>query len=569
MVAASDTVGAPTPPRFLGDFELLREIGRGGMAVVYLARQRSLDRVIALKLLPLERTASSRDIERFYREATLVAKLHHQNVVPVHAVGEVMGSHFIAMDFIAGPSLAEILEAVRGRVAAEVAHGPFPWPADGDVPRPGNLGSYIEGTCRIAAGIARALAHAHDQGVIHRDVKPGNILIDASGVSLLTDFGLAHVDGSATLTLSGDFAGTPYYVSPEQIEPRRGPIDGRSDVYALGATLYQMLTLRPPFEGVTPVQIFRAKLIGEPLPARRLNPSLPRDLETIVHHCLEREPGDRYATASELADDLERFLSYLPIRARRTASWLRAVKLARRHRGTVATAIGAAVVMAVILFALRVHERGAEARSQDARRIAAIAAIDAAIDHGDLVAAEAALGDVVRFASPTELTRNRQRVDALRAASLLDQARQAREPGRVHREPGAAATGAGGSGEQAAPGVLRRRSAGAPASAAPHRSRTSCGTRSPGDRDRGTAHAGERVARARASARQCGAGVVCRSVHHPLPPRLLGRSNGRGRLLSCESAQVGRSAALRWRAQRAGLGGPVGGCVPALPVPLR
>jgi eukaryotic-like serine/threonine-protein kinase len=302
----------------VGDYEILSEIGRGGMGIVYLARQRSLDRLVAVKMLVSGARAGADAEERFAREACEAAQLHHPHIVAIHEVGRHDGLPFYSMDFIEG----EDVETYVGR------RRPSPRIA-----------------ATLTARAARAVQHAHDAGVLHRDVKPANVLIDADGQPHLTDFGLAvSVNGGAGLTQTGTFLGSPGYMAPEQMH---GVFSVASDVYGLGAVFYFMLTGRAPFVAARLTELLAALERGDPLPPRRLDPSIPRDLETIALRALAREPNQRYAAAAALADDLERWLGGRPIHARPVSVFGRAWRWARRNRSLAVVV----VLLAASLFA--------------------------------------------------------------------------------------------------------------------------------------------------------------------------------------------------------------------------
>jgi WD40 repeat protein len=305
--------GEPVPGdrvRYFGDYEIDRELARGGMGVVFRAHQISLNRIVALKMILAGQLADENDIKRFYTEAEAAAQLDHPGIVPIFEVGQHEGQHFFSMAFVEGRSLSERL-----------AEGPMP--------------------PRLAAALlleaARAIEYAHSRGVIHRDLKPSNILIGADGNPRVTDFGLSkRVQGDSGLTGSGQLMGTPSYMPPEQAGGGRGAVGPPADVYALGATLYCMVTGRPPFQAATAMDTVLQVLSDEPVPPRRLNATIPRDLETICLKCLEKEPGKRYGGAAELGEDLRRFLTGEPIRARPVTRFERAVKWARRRPGIAA-----------------------------------------------------------------------------------------------------------------------------------------------------------------------------------------------------------------------------------------
>jgi eukaryotic-like serine/threonine-protein kinase len=343
----------------LGDFRLLREIGRGGMGVVYEAEQISLRRRVALKVLPFAAALDPRQLQRFKNEALAAAHLRHENIVPVHAVGEERGVHFYAMQFIEGRSLAALIgelrvEGGRWRVEGEekpsTLHPPpsTPHPSPSTLhPPPEGSRCYYDWVANLGRQAALALEHAHTVGIVHRDVKPANLLLDPQGQLWIADFGLAQMAGDAGLTVTGELLGTLRYASPEQVLARRGVVDHRSDVYSLGATLYELLTLRPLFESRDRNELLRQIADEEPCSPRSLHPSVPRELETVVLKALGKEPSERYSTARELADDLQRFLDNRPILARRPTSMERLWKLARRHP----TLVGAGLVVLLLLLA--------------------------------------------------------------------------------------------------------------------------------------------------------------------------------------------------------------------------
>jgi eukaryotic-like serine/threonine-protein kinase len=277
-------------PRVFGDFELLEELGRGGMGVVYKARQLSLGRIVAVKMILRAELASAADVARFRHEAAAAAKLEHPNIVPVYEVGEQEGQPYFVMKYIEGSTLARRL-----------AEGPMP-------PRE---------TADLLMPVCQAIQSAHERGILHRDIKPSNILLDREGRPHVTDFGLAkQVAANLELTRSGAVLGTPSYMAPEQAAGNRGQIGPASDVYSLGTVLYQMLTGRPPFQAATPVDTVLLLLEQDPLPPRLLNPRADPDLEMIALHCLQKPPHLRYASARALADDLRAFLADEPVSAR-------------------------------------------------------------------------------------------------------------------------------------------------------------------------------------------------------------------------------------------------------------
>ena len=277
-------------PRRFGDYELVEELGRGGMGVVYRGRQTSLDRTVAIKMISRGRLASDEDQARFRAEAEAAAGLDHAGIVPVYEVGEHAGQPYFSMKYIAGETLS-----------ARLADGPL-------APRE---------AARLLSKVARAIEFAHDCGLLHRDLKPANILIDAAGEPHVTDFGLAkRTEGDASLTASGAILGTPMYMAPEQAAGTRGELSAATDVYSLGSVLYQMLTGRPPFQAATPVDTILLLLEQDPPPPHVVNPKVDRDLEMIALRCLQKPPELRYASAAALADDLDRYLRSEPVSAR-------------------------------------------------------------------------------------------------------------------------------------------------------------------------------------------------------------------------------------------------------------
>ncbi len=327
----------------LGEFEIVREVGRGGMGVVYEAVQSSLGRRVALKVLPLAAALSPKQLQRFQTEAHAAAQLHHTNIVSVYAVGCERGVHYYAMQFIDGLPLDAFIRDLRGAEGRaggststmDLRAGPTAPGTSPTASRPGRGRETYRAIARIAAQVADALDYAHEAGVVHRDVKPGNLLLDSKGAVWVTDFGLAQVTARAGLTQTGDVFGTLRYMSPEQAAGRRSEVDHRTDVYSLGATLYELLTLAPVFAGSDRRKLLHRVLNVDPVPPRQVDRSIPAELETIVLKALAKAPADRYATAGELAADLRRFLEDKPILARRPTWAGRARKWVRRHPSAV------------------------------------------------------------------------------------------------------------------------------------------------------------------------------------------------------------------------------------------
>src|SRR6266436_2404244 len=292
----NDEAFEPTVARMLkdfGDYELLEEIGRGGQGVVFRARQKSLNRTVALKVIGLAHWATEAHVKRFRLEAEAAASLNHPCIVPIYEVGERDGACYFSMGLVEGGQL----DAVAKREPMPIRHA-----------------------AELIAKLARTVHYAHEHGILHRDIKPGNILLDAKGEPHLTDFGLARlVETESTVTRTMEVLGTPSYMAPEQAVGNNARVTSATDVYGLGAVLYQLLTGHPPFAGGTTFETVRLVLDTEPRQPRLLNPKVDRDLETICLKCLEKEPAKRYASAQSLAEDIERFLRNEPIRSRRSS----------------------------------------------------------------------------------------------------------------------------------------------------------------------------------------------------------------------------------------------------------
>jgi serine/threonine protein kinase/Flp pilus assembly protein TadD len=359
--AADGGDGDAGRPEVLGDFRIIREVGRGGMGVVYEAEQVSLGRRVALKVLPLAATMDARQLQRFHNEARAAAGLHHTNIVPVFGVGCERGVHYYAMQFIDGRTLADVIAQQRredvqqlpttpaAEAAASATTAPPAAQATSTSPRDA---TYFRRAAEWGIQAAEALDCAHQLGVVHRDVKPGNLLVDAGGRLWVTDFGLAQVQSDARLTLTGDLVGTLRYMSPEQALAKRVVIDHRTDVYSLGATLYELLTLQPAYSGNDRQELLRQIAFEEPRALRRINRAIPAELQTIVLKALEKNPAERYGTAQELADDLRRWLDDRPIQARRPSWGRRVAKWTRRHRAAVRAAAAVFLLATVLCGAL-------------------------------------------------------------------------------------------------------------------------------------------------------------------------------------------------------------------------
>ncbi|RME39192.1 MAG: serine/threonine-protein kinase [Planctomycetota bacterium] len=367
----------PLSGRRLGEFELREPIGRGGMGVVYRAWQVPLNRMVAVKVLNPQVSASPHAVARFRREAQAAAKLHHRHIVPIFALGEEGGLYYYAMELVEGPSLHRIIVEARGRTGetgSDVDQEDDPTVrltpgSDAAVTRPLHRGVRSSGTSAAAwtipagrpteeaqfdqiahqmACVADALAYAHDEGVIHRDIKPHNLLFGSDGHLRISDFGLARLTEQPGVTVTGEMIGSPLYMAPEQLRGESTGPDRRADIYALGATLYEWLALVPPYPGRTREQVISLILTSEAPPVRSHNPAVPPALELICMKAIERDLRRRYSSAAEMRDDLRRYLDKRPVRARR-ASWPQRVRrFTRRHQIGVVAAAAAAIALVLI-----------------------------------------------------------------------------------------------------------------------------------------------------------------------------------------------------------------------------
>ncbi len=390
----------------LGDFELRREIGRGGMGTVFEAWQISLNRLVALKVLGHQISSSSAAIQRFQREAQAAAKLHHTHITPIFAQGSEHGVYFYAMELVDGPSLhamictaleksdrkstlVDVDETVvlsRGATAApRPSRGQASSAGDttvlllADTPAPGTREHFLTAARHIAA-VADALEYAHSHGVVHRDIKPHNLLLGSDGRMRITDFGLARISELPGVTMTGELVGSPLYMSPEQISEDRSQIDHRTDIYSLGATLYEWLTLRPPYPGETRERVISLIMHSEATPPRALDSAIPVALETICMKALERDRRKRYQSAAELRDDLRRFLDSQPIHARRAGLAARAAKWVMRHQ--LASILSGAALVALMLSAALFTKQG-EIKTKEAHLQEVVAAAQAAKDESN------------------------------------------------------------------------------------------------------------------------------------------------------------------------------------------
>ncbi|HLU39529.1 MAG TPA: bifunctional serine/threonine-protein kinase/formylglycine-generating enzyme family protein [Planctomycetota bacterium] len=393
--ATAADVDPPPPVSGLPDldgFHLIREVGRGGMGVVYEARQVALGRRVAIKVLPAHLTLQASTVARFKREAATAAKLTHPNIVQVHGVGSSGDVHWFAMEYIEGAALDRVLAGLRAHggqkttAALRAVVGNLLEDAAGGRREPAGLPpefaarGYVATVVDWTAQIADALAHAHAAQVIHRDVKPSNVLLRADGHVVLTDFGLAREADLPSMTRTGDFAGTPYYIAPEQAMAKRVPVDHRADVFSLGVTLYELLTLRRPFDGETAAEVL-AKIVGkEPLDPQRHDPELASDLCAIVLKAIDKDPDRRYPSAEAFAADLRAFLDYRPVAARRATRVQRFTRWVRREPRLASAVLGlfAALAAALVTTLLLLRSEQAAARREREERQRMAAALDGA-----------------------------------------------------------------------------------------------------------------------------------------------------------------------------------------------
>ena len=364
----------------LGEFRLLREIGRGGMGIVYEAEQLSLQRRVALKVLPFAAAIDAKHVLRFKNEALAAAMLNHAHIVPVYSVGNERGVHFYSMQLVEGQSLAALIAELRDHSADPMR------PAVELISTDAALASHDETdaqfrrdlstqhskrddrffrtAARLMLQAAEALQHAHEFGIVHRDIKPANLMVDLNGQLRITDFGLAQIRSEVGLTRTGDTPGTLRYMSPEQAAGRRAIVDHRTDVYSLGATFYELLTLSPIFEGHDVQELLAQIFDVQPQPLRKLDKSIPVELETIILKATNKSPDDRYRTAGDLASDLRRYLDNQPILARPPSLIDRARKWARRHPSAVIAGMTVMLVVSGISLAAFVLIDGAYHRER-------------------------------------------------------------------------------------------------------------------------------------------------------------------------------------------------------------
>jgi serine/threonine protein kinase len=411
----------------LGDFRILRELGRGGMGVVYEAEQISLGRRVALKVLPFAAMLDRQQLARFKNEARAAATLDHPNIVAVHSIGVERGVHYYAMQLIEGQSLAQVVEQLRAESnepGARSKNSEFP-AASSQLPTPQSAirnpqseietapiahlstlpdfdsKEYHRSVAKLGIQAAEALDHAHQNGILHRDIKPANLLVECSHLAPLdgrevdvlklwiTDFGLARMEADAGMTMTGDILGTLRYMSPEQALAKRVVVDHRSDVYSLGVTLYELLTLQPAFTGDDRQELLRQIAFDDPRALRQINARIPQDLETIILKAMEKNPADRYATAGDLAVDLRRFIDDRPIAARRPSLASRTSKWARRHWAIVRV-LFASVALGIIGLSVSTVLLTSAYRQSAERQSQAESNLDIAVDTIDRLLARVA-----------------------------------------------------------------------------------------------------------------------------------------------------------------------------------
>jgi serine/threonine protein kinase/Flp pilus assembly protein TadD len=394
---------SPSPPRGeefgeqarqIGDFRIIRELGRGGMGMVYEAEQVSMGRRVALKVLPFAAIARGNALQRFRNEVRAAAALDHPHIVSIYSVGEERGVHYYAMQLVRGRTLADLI----GELRRDRTPSPCPLPegegknyesptvesshiALGSTIRDERalinttwdsrrLAEYYRTAARLGIEAAEALQHAHDQGVLHRDIKPSNLLLDAEGKLYVTDFGLARIEADAGMTMTGDLVGTLRYMAPEQALAKRVVIDHRADMYSLGATLYELLTLQPAFGESDRSQLLKQIAFEEPRGLRKIDRHIPSELETIVLKAMAKNPEERYQTCQRLADDLRAFLDDKPIKAKPPTAWHRTLKWSRRHKPLVASAGISTAALVVLSFAMLIYSNVAITRERNAKTAA-------------------------------------------------------------------------------------------------------------------------------------------------------------------------------------------------------
>ncbi len=378
-------------PFQLDDYRIVREIGRGGMGIVYEAVQVSLNRRVALKIFPMAAILDERQLARFQNEVQAAAMLDHRHIVSVYSVGSDKGVHYYVMQLINGQNLAQVIDELRGVDSIEnqtnERASEFVKRLQAQRQQSPDSGRrhYFQAVARLGVEIAETLHYAHQEGIIHRDVKPANLLVDVSGSVYVSDFGLARIESNMTMTMTGDVLGTLRYMSPEQALGKHQVIDHRTDVYSLGVTLYELLTHKVPFDGENREEVFRQVTMLDAPPLHRIQSGIPCDLATVIHKAIEKVPGERYDTAADFADDLQRFVEGRPVKARPTG-WMKRLWSRAKRNPKIATAAGGAVIAMVTALVLMFQLSAANVRAK-AERIHAsrtayandMRAVDAAI----------------------------------------------------------------------------------------------------------------------------------------------------------------------------------------------
>ena len=422
-VADFDIHSPEAERRTLGDYCILREIARGGMGVVYEAEQLSIRRRVALKILPFATMLDKTTLKRFQNEVSAAAQLDHPNIVDIFAVGCERGVHHYAMRLIEGCTLADLIGRLRlMRHKGQVLNNSLSLMdqaatiADAETVR----GQATKKTIKIAAtsahfrsiaefgeAIAGALEHAHQNGIVHRDIKPSNLMLEEDGHAWVTDFGLAQVETGTALTMTGDLLGTIRYMSPEQALGRRVVLDHRTDIYSLGVTLYELLALQPLFDGEDRKELLKQIALAEPVALRKLNPSIPRELETVIHKAIRKDPDERYQSAIEIADDLRRYLEDKPILAKPPGVAKRVSKWSKRHAGLLTVAVGVLATICIILTVAMFSISSARQESARQRRIV----------EQDFRASQMVLNEVIEYLQNNDT--NNQTVSASARQELL------------------------------------------------------------------------------------------------------------------------------------------------------
>lgn len=403
----------PRPGLRLGAFVLERELGRGAMGVVHLAREPSLDRTVAVKVLATGPFTTPATLERFHREARSAARLDHPQIVKVLADGTTGAMHWFAMEYVEGRSLEQELDALRAEPFGSLL-------AETYLPRVG-APDHIQVVATLVADVAGALAHAHERGVVHRDVKPSNILLSARRAVKLVDFGIARDESFGTLTRSDQLVGSAPYMSPEQAHLIEVSVDHRTDVYSLGVVLYELLTLRRPFSGATSFEVLSRLRTQEARPVTQFNERVPRDLAVICAHAMSKKPDERYATAAEFEADLRRFLRHEAIQARPPSGWALCRRFVRRRRGPLLAGVVAVAALVLGVSAAGYLDRARKLRA-DVGTLQALVARDVwtELTDDELSAARAALERLRGRAEAPLVDDAQRRLDDLRAAWLAE-----------------------------------------------------------------------------------------------------------------------------------------------------